>query len=361
MSFIIRPWHIFLLALAGWVNRNQQYMIEYLITENQILREKLGKKRILLDDDQRRRLAVKGKIVGRKLLLKIATIVTPDTILRWHRQLVAGKWDYSDRRTKRPGRPPVSEEVRQLVLRIACDNPSWGYDRIQGAMNNLGYKISDTIVGNILKANGIEPVPERKRQTTWRTFLKAHWEVLGAIDSTMIEVWTKGGLVTFYLLFVMEIATRRVHFAGCSVSPDEAWMMQIGRNLTDTFDGFLNGKRYVLMDRDAKFCPAFREILETEDIKPLQLHPRSPNLNAHVERFHRSIKEECLNRMIFFSEKSLRNAVGTFLYHFHTERNHQSLANRMIEPGEEVNRRDGDVLCREPLGGMLRYYYRKAA
>jgi putative transposase len=161
--------------------------------------------------------------------------------------------------------------------------------------------------------------------------------------------------------FVMEVATRRVHFAGCSTSPDEQWMKQIARNLNDAFDGFLNGKRYVLMDRDGKFCPAFREILKYEDIETLRLPPRSPNLNAHVERFHRSLKEECLNRMIFFGEKSPRNAIVTFLDHFHTERNHQGLANRVIEPGEEISRRDGDVLCRERLGGMLRYYYRKAA
>ncbi len=361
MSFIIRPWQIFLLGLSGWINRNQQHMIEYLITENQILKEKIGKKRILLNNDQRRRLAVKGKMLGRKLLLEISTIVTPDTILRWHRQLVAQKWDYSDRRTKKPGRPPVSDEVKQLVLRMARGNPSWGYDRIQGALSNIGHEISDTTVGNILKDNGIEPAPERKRLTTWRTFLRAHWDVLGAIDFTTIEVWTKGGLVTFYLLFVMEIATRRVHFAGCSASPNEQWMKQIARNITDAFDSFLNGKRYVLMDRDGKFCPAFQEILKNEDIKPVRLPPRSPNLNAHVERFHRSLKEECLNRMIFFGEKSLRNAVGTFLEHFHKERNHQGLANRVIEPGEEVSRRDGEVLCRERLGGMLRYYYRKAA
>jgi transposase InsO family protein len=216
-------------------------------------------------------------------------------------------------------------------------------------------------VGNILKANGIEPAPKRKRQTTWKTFLRAHLDVLGAIDFTTIEVWTKGGLVTYYLLFVMEIATRRVHFAGCSVSPDELWMKQVARNLTDAFDGFLSGKRYVLMDRDGKFFPAFREILTIEDIKPLQLPPRSPSLNAHVERFHRSLKEECLNRMIFFGEESLRHAIHAFLEHFHTERNHQGIENRLIEPGEEINRYDGEVLCRERLGGLLRYYYREAA
>jgi putative transposase len=146
MSFIIRPWQIFLLGLSGWINRYQQHMIEYLITENQILKEKLEKKRILLNDDQRQRLAVKGNILGRRLLLEIATIVTPDTILRWHRKLVAQKWDYSDRRIGMPGRPPVSEEVKQLVLRMARDNPSWGYDRIQGALSNIGHEISDTTV-----------------------------------------------------------------------------------------------------------------------------------------------------------------------------------------------------------------------
>ena len=175
------------------------------------------------------------------------------------------------------------------------------------------------------------------------------------------RVWTKGGLVTYYLLFVIEIATRRVHFAGCSPSPDEAWMKQIGRNLTDTYDGFLNGKEYVLMDRDGKFCPAFRAILKNEDIEPVQLPPRSPNMNAYIERFNRSLKEECLDRMIFFGEQSLRNAIKIFLEHFHAERNHQGIGNRLIEPGEEVGRCDGDILCRERLGGMLRYYYREAA
>jgi transposase InsO family protein len=357
----MQPWQLFLLSLSGWINRHQQQTIEYLITENQVLKEKLGKKRILLNDDQRRRLAVKGKLLGRKLLSEIATIVTPDTILRWHRQLVAEKWDYSDRRTKKPGRPSVSEEVKQLVLKMARENPTWGYDRIQGALSNLGSDISDTTVGNILRANGIEPAPDRKRQTTWKTFLKAHWEVLGAIDFTTIDVWTKGGLVTYYLLFVMEIATRRVHFAGCSSGPDELWMKQIARNLTDTFDGFLASKRYVLMDRDGKFCPAFRAILKNEDINPVRLPPRSPNLNAYIERFHRSLKDECLDRMIFFGEKSLRKAINSYLEHFHAERNHQGIGNRLIEPGEEIGLRDGDILCQERLGGMLRYYYRQVA
>jgi hypothetical protein len=142
MNFIFQPWQLVLVILAGWVNRQQQEVIEYLRTENQVLKEKLGKKRILLNDDQRRRLAVKGKVLGRKLLEEVGTLFTPDTILRWHRMLVAAKWDYSKRR-KSVGRPRVGQEIVDLVLRFARENPSWGYDRIQGALANLGHSISD--------------------------------------------------------------------------------------------------------------------------------------------------------------------------------------------------------------------------
>jgi putative transposase len=280
--------------------------------------------------------------------------------LRWHRMLVAKKWDYSDRR-KSVGRPRVGQEIVKLVLKFARENPPWGYDRIQGALANLGHQVSDQTVGNILKEHGIEPAPDRKRQSTWATFIKSHWDVLGAIDFTTIEVWTTGGLVTFYLLFVMEVATRRVHFAGCTPNPDDRWMMQIARNLTDAEDGFLQGKRYVLMDRDSKFSLAFRAILKSVDVDPVLLPAKSPNLNAHLERFHRSLKEEVLDRLMIFGEAMLRNAVGGFLTHYHTERNHQGLGNRILQPGEEMGRKTGPVECRERLGGLLRYYYRKAA
>jgi transposase InsO family protein len=255
----------------------------------------------------------------------------------------------------------VSDEVEQLVLRIAQENPTWGYDRIQGALANLGHDISDQTVGNILKRHGIEPAPDRKRQTTWKTFIKSHWDVLGAIDFTTIEVWTTGGLITYYVLFVMELATRRVHFAGCTPNPDDPWMKQIAKNLTDPFDGFLLGKRYLIMDRDTKFSDAFRKILTDEGIESVRLPPRSPNLNPHLERFMRSVKEEALERMIFFGETMLRNATRKYLLHYHEERNHQGLANKIIQPGDEVGSRDGEIVCRERLGGLLRYYHRDAA
>jgi len=219
--------------------------------------------------------------------------------------------------------------IVDLILRFANENPYWGYDRIRGALANVGFHISDTTVGNILKQHGLEPAPDRKRQTSWSTFMKAHWDVLAAIDFTTIEVWTKGGLVTYYLLFVMELKTRRVHFAGSTVHPNEAWMKQIARNLTNWEDGFLDGKRYLLMESDTKFCDSFRDFLREEDVEPLQLPAKSPNLNAHLERF--------------------------------MKRNHQELDNTIIDPGGEVGQVAGKVECRERLGGVLRYYYRDAA
>ena len=186
IAFVLKPWHLVVLCVASYLNHEQQRIIDYLQVENQVLREKLGKKRILLNDDQRRRLAVKGKVLGRKLLHGLATIVTPDTILRWHRQLVAKKWDYSDRRGK-VGRPRTPEEVAVLIVRMAKENPTWGCGHIEGALKNLGITLSDTTVSNILREYGIEPVPERQRKTTWKTFLKAHWEVLAAAQEPKLE------------------------------------------------------------------------------------------------------------------------------------------------------------------------------
>ena len=360
MNVVLQPWQLLFAILSGWIHSRQQQIIEFQNDQLISLMKSQGKKRILLTDDQRRLLAVKGKALGRKTLRELTTIVTPDTILRWHRELVARKWDHSEKR-KSVGRPRIRQVIVDLILRFAKENPTWGYDRIQGALANVGYHISDTTVGNILKAHGIEPAPDRKRQTTWKTFLKAHWDVLAAIDFTTVEVWTKGGLVTFYLLFVMELKTRRVHFAGCTPHPNEAWMQQIARNLTDPFDGFLLGKRYVLMDRDGKFCPTFRNLLKDEDAKPLLLPPRSPDLNAYIERFMRSLKSESLSRMIFFGEKSLRRAVDAYLRHYHAERNHQGVGNKLIECGEELGSVAGKIACRQRLGGLLRYYYRDAA
>lgn len=360
MNLVLQPWHLLVMFLASWINRQQQEVIEYLRTENQVLKEKLGKKRILLNDDQRRRLAVKGKILGRKQLEQFGTLFTPDTILRWHRQLVARKWDYSDRKKKKPGRPRIRQVIVDLTLQFAKENPTWGFDRIQGELAKVGYQICDTTVSNILKEHGIEPAPTRKRTGSWQTFLKSHWDVMAAIDFTTVEVWTKSGLVTFYLLFVMELKTRRVHFAGCTTSPHEAWIKQIARELTNCEDGFLKGKRYLIMDRDSKFCESFRTFLSNQDVEPVRLPPRSPNMNAHLERFFESLKSECLARLILFGEKAMRNAVGQYLAHYHVERPHQGLANELIVPHEHSPDVSAKVETTERLGGLIRSCRRAA-
>jgi putative transposase len=360
MRFVLEPWQLFVLILASWINRQQQEVIEYLRTENSVLKEKLGKKRILLTDNQRRRLAVKGEILGRKQLSQVETLFTPDTILRWHRQLVAQKWDYSDRKEKKLGRPRVRQVIVDLTVKFAKENPTWGYDRIQGELAKVGYRISDTTVGNILKAHGIEPAPKRQRTGSWETFLKAHWDVMAAIDFTTVEAWTKSGLVTFYLLFVMELKTRRVYFAGCTTSPHEAWMKQMARELTNHEDDFLNGKRYLIMDRDTKFCQSFRAFLKNEGIKPVRLSPRAPNMNAHLERFFGSLKTECLSRLILFGEMATRNAVRHYLAYYHADRCHQGLGNELISPMTHPPDTGRKIETTERLGGLLRSYRRAA-
>ena len=360
MKFALQRWQLMLIILAGWINRQQQEVIEYLRTENAVLKEKLGKKRILLTDDQRCRLAVKGKILGRKQLEQVGTLFTPDTILRWHRQQVANKRDYSDRKQRKTGRPRTRQVIVDLTVKFAKVNPTWGYDRISGALSNVGYHICDSTIGNILKAHGIEPAPTRRRKGSWQTFLKAHWDVMASIDFTTVEAWTTRGLTTFYLLFVMELKTRRVHFAGCTTNPNEAWMKTMARELTNHEDGFLKDKEYLIMDRDATFSKSFRACLRREGVNPVRLPPRSPNLNAHLERFFGSLKSECLHKLILFGETAMRRAVRAFVTHYHTERNHQGLENQLIVPMAHPPDTDKKIETTEHLGGLLRSYRRAA-
>lgn len=356
---IFQSWQLLLVAVAGWINQHQLDVIAYIQEENKILKSKLKGKRIRFSDDERRRLAVKGKALGRKILREVASIVTPETILAWHRKLIAQKWDYSSRR--KPGRPRVAEEIPELIVRMALDNPSWGYTTIRGALFNLGHTVARETVRNILKEHGIEPAPERSKRMPWSTFLKAHWNWIAAMDLFTMEVWTAVGLVRYYVLFFIRLSDRSVKIAGITHSPNASWIKQIARNMTDPIDGFLLGMRYLIMDRDKIFTDEFRNYLKQQGIKSVRLPPRSPNLNAYAERFVRSIKEACLNRMIFFGADTLRRAITEFVDYYHHERNHQGLDNLLIDPQHEIGSLEGSVVCRERLGGMLRYYYRDAA
>jgi transposase InsO family protein len=252
------------------------------------------------------------------------------------------------------------KDIRELVVRMALENPSWGYTRVRGALSNLGLVVSRGTIANILREHGIEPAFERSKRTPWRTFLKAHWETLAAADFFTVEVARPFGLVTYYVFFVMELSTRRVHIAGVTPNPDGRFMLQVARNLTDAFDGFLLGKRYLILDRDSKYTEEFRQLLVDSGTKIVRLPIRSPNLNAYCERFVLSARRECLDRMIFFTYKSLRRGLSAYTSHYHRERNHQGLENGLIEPLEVGENGGGEVRCRERLGGMLRYYYRQA-
>lgn len=350
-----------LLLFAGWVNRKQQDQIDYLREENRILLEQLDGKRLRLTNDQRRRLAVKGKALDRKDLNELAGIVEPETILSWYRKLVGKKYDGSENRS--PGRPKTSKEIADLVVMMARENTRAGYTTLRNMLRNLGHKISRSTVKRILDDHGIEPATERKRKVTWKSFLKIHMEAgtIAAMDFFTVEVLTLHGLVRHHVLFVVDLATRRVHLAGIGVEPCEEWMKQIARNLTDAFDGFLLDMRYCIMDRDPLFSEAFRKMLSDSGVNPVRLPAKSPNLNAYAERFVLSIKSECLNWMIPLGEGHLRRAVFEYVRYYNTERFHQGLDGQLIDPDDTAWRSTGEVACRERLGGMLKYYYREAA
>ncbi len=210
--------------------------------------------------------------------------------------------------------PP--ERSRALVVRMAEENRDWGYRRIQGALSNLGHELARSTIAEILERHGIEPAPERSRKTTWKEFLTRHWELIVAADFFTVEVWTRRGLQRFVVLFFIELSTRKVEIAGIGAVANGLWMSQIGRNVTDAVDGILNGKRYLIHDRDPLFTAEFLDMLADVGVKAVKLPPRSPNLNAHAERFVRSIKESCLERMILFGEESLRTAIYNFVAHY---------------------------------------------
>jgi transposase InsO family protein len=317
---------------------------EYLVTENRILRQQITG-RIRLSDGERKTLAALGKQLGKHALHEVATLVTPDTILAWHRRLIAKKYDGSEHR-QAPGRPTISAEIEALVVRMAQENRSWGYDRIVGALSHLGYTISDQTVGNILKCHGIVPAPERKKTTTWQAFIRAHMDVLMATDFFTTEVWTWCGLVTCYVLFFIHLGSRKVHIAGVTPHPDQMWMTQMARNVTVEDWGVLSLGQFLIHDRDAKFCPAFQHTMDGVGVRRVVLPPRSPNLNAYAERWVCSVKEECLSRLILVGERSLRYALAEYGSHYHQERPHQGKDNVVLMPAANYHQQR-DKFCRK--------------
>jgi transposase InsO family protein len=234
---------------------------------------------------------------------------------------------------------------------MARENSTWGYCRIQGEMKGLGHRVASTTIANVLKENGIRPAPDRP--SSWRSIVRAHWGQVAAADFFTTEVWTPTGSRTCYVLFVMDLKSRRVHLAGVTTNPNDGYKAQVARNLTDVIDGFLLGHRFLIRDRDRKLTARFTGILKDSGVEVIRTPRQAPDCNAFAERFVLSIKSECLNRMIFFGERRLREAVVSYLDHYRSERPHQGIGNQQVESGPNGF---GNVRVHERLGGLLKHY-----
>lgn len=350
---------VLLTFLLGWLGRKQQTVIDYLLEENRILKEQLEAtgKRPKFTNAQRRTLAVKAKKLGWRDLMRYATLVTPETLLGWHRKLVALK--YTAKNRAKTACQKRRETIRSLCLKFATENTGWGYGRIQGALANVGYKLSRTAVGNILREHGITPCPDRSKGSTWRQFIRSHMSVIAAADFLTTEVWTCRGLVRYYTFFVIRLDTREVHIAHIGCQLNGQVMAQIDRNLTDGFSGFLKGARFLVLDHDPLYTQYFQKIIEDTGVKVIQTRGGCPQQNGYAESFVSSIKRECLEKMIFIGENSLRRAVSQYIQHYHSERNHQGLDNIIPFPkAASVGASEGLIVKSVRLGGLLNYYHR---
>jgi transposase InsO family protein len=283
-------------------------------------------------------------------------LVTPETLLRWHRDLVRRKWTFRGRRGA--GRPPTDEKLAALIARLARENPRWGYARIQGEVAKLGHAVGRTTIRAILRRQGIPPAPRRGQGGgTWRQFLAQHRDAVLACDFFTVETLR---LKTFYVLFFLEVRTRRVHFAGCTAHPTAAWVAQQARNLAWTLQDQGRGLRYLLHDRDAKFAPAFDRVFAAEGLTVVRTPYRAPRANAFAERWVRSARQECLDHLLIAGEGHLRRVLTEYVAHYNRARPHQGLGQSCPAPLHEP-RPSGAVRRRDVLGGLVHEYYREAA
>jgi putative transposase len=357
----------FITAMVAYaINERMARRIEYLSEEVRVLREvyaaTTGRKRVSFTDEQRRRLAIKGKALTPEEREECCQIVRPSTILAWFRQLVALRYDSS--RVRKPGRPRKAHDIQMLVLRLAGENPGWGYTKIRDALRGLKIEIARTTVANILTEAGIEPAPERKRKRTWKQFLRSHWETLYACDFFAVETLGVFGTVRYMVFFVIELQSRAVYIGGIRIDPDGAWMMQVARNLLDPVEGFLRNASYLIHDRDPLYTKAWTALLKSGGVKCVPIPAQSPNCNPYAERFVRTIRAECLDHFVIFGERHLRHLLREFCAHYLMERFHQGLGGQLIvakATSENDNSSTGAIRCRSRLGGLLNYYHREAA
>ena len=359
MSPVPQVLQFLVVAVAGWINPQPRDVIDSLQEENRVRREQLGPGRLRFTDAQRQRLAAQTKRLGRRVRRDLHTLVTPETLLRWHRQLIARTYDGRGRRG--PGRPRGMDTIRRLIVRMAPENREWSDTRIRGGLGTLGHQVARGPLANVRKERGLEPAPERKTRTTWRELLAAHGDVLAAADCCTVEVWTPRGLTRVTVLGLSHLARRRGQIAGISAEPDGPGVPQLMRNAPDAEDGCLRHIRFLIHDRDPRCRPAVRDPLPPADVTPLRRPARAPTLNASTARFVRTIKDSCLERRVLIGEGSRRRAGREFVAHDHHERNHQGLDNRRSLPLSTAPPPRGRVPCRQRLGGMLHDDSRSAA
>ncbi len=301
-----------------------------------------------------------GKLVAlttsaRSRLSHVVLLFKPDTLLKWHRELVRRKWTF---KKKAPlGRPPISAEVEALILRLAKENPTWGYGKLEGELSKLGHDVGRSTIRGVLKRRHVPPAPERSRQgTRWRTFLTHYKGEMVACDFFTVETaWLK----TVYVMFFIELGSRQVHLAGCTTNPTSAWVTQQARQFSWKIQDGTLPVRFLIHDRDTKFTPAFDTVFTSEDVSIIRTPVRAPNANAFAERWVRSVREECLDRLLIFNERHLRRVLTTYIDYYNHARPHQGIDQRCPIPLESATR-DGPIERRDILGGMI-HDYRRAA
>jgi putative transposase len=344
------------LAWLVWSNEHAKDLeIVVLRHQLQVLRRQVGRPRFRWSD--RVLLAAASCHLPRETWR--AFLVTPQTVLRWHRELVRRKW--SGGAGRRPGRPSLDEATRRFILRLARENPRWGYRRIQGELAKLGLRVSATAIRRLLGRHGLGPAP-RRGGVSWRVFLRQQATSILACDFFTVEtVWLK----TLYVLFFIELGSRRVHLGGCTANANAAWVTQQARNLVVTRPHIDVRLRFLVRDRDRKFTRAFDEIFQSEAVKVLRTPVRAPRANAYAERWIRTVRTECLDWLLIVNRTHLERVLRVYVGHYNHQRPHRGLglatpqSQRQLEPIACAG--TGDVYRRDLLGGLLHEYYQAAA